>query len=160
MVFASSWNQIAMMNSPKPNLPHRRDFLSDFGTGLGGVALAWLLQNESFGAESTPTKESPYAARPGHFPAKAKRAIQIFCAGGVSHVDTFDYKPDLIKHHGQPLTGKGKLDPFFGQPGNLMKSPFAFHQRGDCGRWVSDLLPYLATCVDDMTFIHSMQAKS
>lgn len=144
-----------MTNSLLP----RRDFLTDFGTGLGGIALAWLLQNESQATEPL-TSASPYATKPVHFPAKAKRAIQIFCAGGVSHVDTFDYKPDLIKHHGQPLTGKGKIDPFFGQTGNLMRSPFAFRQHGQCGRWVSDLLPHLADCVDDMTFIHSMQAKS
>ena len=79
-----------------------------------------------------------------HFPPKAKRVVQIFCCGGVSHVDTFDYKPDLAKYDGQELTGKGKIDTFFGQPGRLMKSPFAFQQRGQCGLWVSDLLPHLA----------------
>src|SRR5882672_5475979 len=112
------------------DLLHRRNFLSDFGTGLGGVALAWLLQNESHGASPNATSESPATVKPVHFPAKAKRAIQIFCAGGVSHVDTFDYKPDLIKHHGQELTGKGKIDTFFGRPGRLMRSPYRFQKRG------------------------------
>src|SRR5262249_39758467 len=78
----------------------------------------------------------------------------------VSHVDTFDHKPDLAKHDGEELTGKGKIDTFFGKPGRLLKSPFTFTQHGKCGRWVSSLLPNLATCVDDMTFIHSMVAKS
>jgi len=80
--------------------------------------------------------------------------------GGVSHVDTFDYKPDLERHHGKPLLGKGTLDTFFGKPGNLMKSLYPFRQRGGSGIWVSDLLPHLANCVDDMTFIHSMVSKS
>jgi len=75
-------------------------------------------------------------------------------------VDTFDYKPDLAKHHGKPLTGKGTLDTFFGKPGNLMKSPYAFRRRGQSGMWVSDLLPHLAGRVDDMTFIQSMFTKS
>src|SRR5262249_60887869 len=67
-------------------------------------------------------------------------------------------KPALAKQDGKSL-GK-KIDTFFGQPGNLMKSPFAFKQHGQCGRWVSDLLPNLAQRVDDLTFIHSMVAKS
>jgi hypothetical protein len=95
-----------------------------------------------------------------HFPPKAKRVIQIFACGGVSHVDTIDYKPDLADHDGQELTGKGKIDTFFGKPGRLIKSPFQFAKHGDCGRWVSELLPNLATCVDDITFIRSMVAKS
>lgn len=128
----------------------RRHFLWHTG-GLGGVALAWLLQREHARATETPQP---------HFAPKAKRVILIFCPGGMSHIDTFDHKPELAKHDGKPLTGKGKIDTFFGQPGNLMKSPFAFKQHGASGRWVSDLLPNLATCVDDLTFVHSMQAKS
>src|SRR5262249_55543464 len=106
----------------------RRDFLWEAG-GLGGVALAWLLHQEGLAAPA-----SPYAPRPAHFPAKAKRDIQVFACGGVSHVDTFDYKPDLAKHDGEELTGKGKIDTFFGKPGRLMKSPFAFRRHGQCGR--------------------------
>jgi Protein of unknown function (DUF1501) len=124
----------------------RRQFFRDFATGLGGVALGSLFAGES-------------AAKPQAVP-KVKRIVQIFCPGGVSHIDTFDYKPELIKQHGQAMTGKGNMDTFFGQPGNLMKSPFAFKQFGQCGRWVSDLLPNIATCVDDLTFIHSMTARS
>ena len=98
--------------------------------------------------------------RPPHHPARVKRVVQIFACGGVSHVDTFDHKPELIKRNGQELTGKGKIETFFGQPGRLLKSPFEFARHGECGRWVSDLLPNLATCVDDMTFLHAMVAKS
>ena len=100
----------------------RRHFLWQTGGGLGAIALAWMLDREASRRART---EAP---RP-HFPPKAKRVVQIFCPGGVSHVDTFDYKPDLAKHDGQELTGKGKIDTFFGQPGRLMKSPFAFRQQ-------------------------------
>jgi hypothetical protein len=132
----------------------RRRFLADAGGGLGAIALAWLLHADGHGAAA------PSARRGSHFAPKAKRAIHIFSPGGASHVDTFDYKPDLEKHHGQPLTTKGTLDPFFGKPGNLMKSPYPFRQRGQSGLWVSDLLPHLAECVDDLVFVHSMVTKS
>jgi hypothetical protein len=131
----------------------RRHFLTEGGTGLGSIALAWLLQRDGYGAET--------AARRGpHFPAKAQRAISVFSIGGVSHVDTFDYKPDLAKYDGKPLKGKGKLDTFFGKPGNLMKSPYRFRQRGQSGMWVSDLLPSLAECADDLVLFQAMQTKS
>ncbi len=133
----------------------RRDFLGGSATGLAGVALAWLLHRDGRAAE-----RGPSGAKPPHFPAKAKRVVQIFCPGGVSHVDTFDFKPDLDRHDGQELTGKGKIDTFFGQPGRLMKSRFAFRQHGESGLWVSDLLPHLATCADDLTMIHSMVSKT
>jgi hypothetical protein len=144
------------MNAPSSIT--RRNFLWEAGAGLSGVALAWLLQHEARGA--TPLPSSPYAPKPTHFPAKAKRVIHICACGGVSHVDTFDYKPELEKHDGEELTGKGKIDTFFGKPGKLMKSRFAFRQHGRSGHWVSDLLPHLATCVDEMTFLHGMHSKS
>jgi hypothetical protein len=131
-------------------LPTRRHFLGDAASGLGGIALAWLMGNEVRAA-------GPRAA---HHAPKARRAIHIFSPGGVSHVDTFDYKPELETNHGKPLTGKGKLNPFFSQPGNLMKSLYPFKQRGQSGLWASDLLPHLAECVDELCFIHSMVAKS
>lgn len=153
----------ASMNQPTPNelSPCRRDFLGQAASGFGAIALAWLLAEEA-GAAAPGDKlpPSPYAPKRPHFPARAKRAIHIFAAGGVSHVDTFDYKPELAKQQGKPLEGKGKIDPFFGQPGNLMPSPFAFARHGECGAWASDLLPNIAGCVDDICFIHSMQAKS
>ncbi|MBI3416050.1 MAG: DUF1501 domain-containing protein [Verrucomicrobia bacterium] len=139
----------------------RRHFLWQSASGLGGVALAWLLHDEARAQEKrSVVNGSPYSAKPTHFPAKAKRVIHIFAAGGVSHVDTFDHKPELTKHHGQPLNAKTKYDPFFGQPGNLLKSPWQFRQRGRSGAWVSDLLPNIAACADDITFIKSMVSKS
>lgn len=97
---------------------------------------------------------------PYQIPAKAKRIVQIFCAGGVSHLETFDYKPELERMHGKTLEGKGENLGFFGQPGKLMKSNYEFRQRGQSGSWVSSLLPHLAECADDLCFIHSMFAKS
>jgi hypothetical protein len=132
----------------------RRHFLWQSGGGLGAIALAWMLDREARAGERETINQEP------HFTPKAKRVIHIFCCGGVSHVDTFDHKPELAKFHGQELTGKGKIDTFFGQPGRLLKSPFAFRRRGKSGLWVSDLLPHLAGCVDDMTFIYSMVAKT
>lgn len=123
----------------------RRGFLLQAGAGLSSVALPYLLQSEA------------QAAVPA---GKAKRVIFVFCCGGISHIDTFDYKPELKKREGQALTDKGKLDTFFAQPGKLMGSPFEFRQRGKSGAWVSSLLPHIAEHVDDLTFIHSMVSKS
>ena len=137
----------------------RRHFLAD--AGLSGVALAWLIQQEIRGATSTAVLPgSPYAPKPTAFPAKAKRVVHICACGGVSHTDTFDYKPELEKHHGEELTNKGKIDTFFGRPGRLMKSQFTFRQHGRSGLWMSDLLPHLSKCVDEMTFLHAMHSKS
>ncbi len=135
----------------------RRHFLANTAGGIGGIALAWLLNREPARAAAPPLASS---ARPTHFPPKAKRVVQIFCCGGVSHIDTFDYKPELETFHGKTLEGRGENLGFFGQPGKVMKSPYEFRQHGKSGAWVSSLLPHLAECVDDVTFIHSMFAKS
>jgi len=135
----------------------RRHFLSNTAGGIGVIALAWLLDRESSRAAASGIVAS---ARPPHFPPKAKRVVQIFCCGGVSHLDTFDYKPELEKMHGKTLEGKGENLGFFGQPGKVMKSPYEFRRHGQSGAWVSSLLPHLAGCVDDVCFIHSMFAKS
>ena len=126
----------------------RRAFFHQTGH-VGGLALAWMLHHEARADDPKPQL---------HFPAKAKRVIQIFCPGGVSQVDTFDYKPELAKRNGQPLGEK--IDTFFAAPGNLFQSPFKFAQHGQCGQWVSEIFPHLAKRVDDLTFIHSMVAKS
>src|SRR5437868_14679794 len=140
-----------------PAVLSRRHFLWNTAGGIGGIALAWLLDRERPRAELPAIGSS---ARPPHFPAKAKRVVQIFCCGGVSHLDTFDYKPELERLHGKTLEGKGENLGFFGQPGKVMKSPYEFRRHGQSGAWVSSLLPHLAGCVDDICFIHSMFAKS
>src|SRR5439155_2087142 len=136
----------------------RRCFLEDAGAGLGSIALAWLLN--STGAAADPATSRAPARQATHFAPRARRAIHIFSPGGVSHVDSFDYKPELERMDGKALTDKGTLDTFFGRPGNLLKSLYDFKQHGQSGLWVSALFPHLATCVDDMTFLYSVVAKS
>ena len=136
-------------------IPNRRDFLYQCGGGLGGVALSALLARE--GLAETRNALSP---KPPHVPPKARAVIQIFCPGGLSHVDTWDYKPELQSRQGKPFDPDGKLQFFASKPGNCQGSFWPFRQHGQCGRWISDLFPRLAQCVDDMAFIHSMQSKS
>jgi len=128
----------------------RRRFLADAGTGLGAIALSWMLTRDRAAAAD---------ARP-HVAARARRVIHVFSPGGVSHVDTFDHKPELAKADGKSLEGKGAIDTFFAQPGVLRKSAYGFKQYGTSGAWVSDLFPHLSGCVDDIAFVHSMVAKS
>jgi hypothetical protein len=135
----------------------RRHFLWSTAGGLGGIALAWLVQRDQARARGS---EAMATLRPAQFPPKAKRVVQIFCCGGVSHLDTFDYKPELDRLDGKTLEGKGENLGFFGQPGRVMKSVYEFRRHGQSGSWVSSLLPHLAGCVDDLCFIHSMYAKS
>ncbi|MBX3731175.1 MAG: DUF1501 domain-containing protein [Verrucomicrobiae bacterium] len=102
----------------------------------------------------------PFAPRMSQFPARAKKVLVIFCSGATSHLDTFDYKPELIRRHGQPLPGAEGLITFQGEQGALTRSPWEFRPRGECGKMVSDLLPRLGDLVDDLCFIHSMQGKT
>ena len=131
----------------------RRDFLWELGGGLGGVALAAMLGDAQ-------AATNPLAPKHAHHSAKAKAVIQIFCPGGLSHLDTWDYKPELAARSGKPFDPDGKMQFFASKPGNCQGSYWPFRQHGQCGRWVSDLFPKLAERVDDLAFIHSMQSKS
>ena len=131
----------------------RRDFLWQLGGGLGGVAVAAMMNDAQAAA-------NPLAPKPTHHAAKAKAVIQIFCPGGLSHVDSWDYKPELAKRQGKPFDPDGKLTFFASKPGNCQGSYWPFRQHGQCGRWMSDLFPKLAERVDDIAFIRSMQSKS
>ncbi|MDR3636312.1 MAG: DUF1501 domain-containing protein [Isosphaeraceae bacterium] len=141
------------------HLLDRRRFLGQMAGGLGNVALCGLLAQEGLLA-SEAGATNPLLAKPPHFPAKAKRIVQIFCTGAVSHLDTFDYKPELLKRDGQPLPGVDKLITFQGENGNLARSPWEFKPRGESGKMISDLLPELAGCADDLCFIHSLTSKT
>ncbi len=147
--------------SPPPSPPSgrhlldRRRFLAQMSGGMGGVALSALLAGDGLLA-----READGSPPTPHFTPKARRVVHIFCTGAVSHLDTFDYKPELIKRHGQPLPGTEKLITFQGENGNLTRSPWAFRPRGESGKYVSDLLPHLAGCVDDLCFVHSMTSKT
>ncbi len=147
-------------------LTDRRAFLRDAGTGLGGIALAALLAEQgALANDRGPLRpdirpDAPSAPRKPHFAPKAKRVLTVFCSGAVSHLDTFDYKPELVKRDGQPLPGNEKLVTFQGENGNLTKPLWKFKPRGQSGKMVSDLLPNLAELADEMCFVHSMTAKS
>jgi len=137
------------------DLLNRRAFLGSFSRGVGGIALTTLLAKQGLLAADAPT-----STRKPHFTPKAKRVLHVFCVGAVSHLDTWDYKPELIKRHGQPMPGSDKLLTFQGENGNLAQSPWKFQPRGKSGKQVSDLIPHLGGCVDDMCFIHSMTSKT
>ena len=147
-------------------LLNRRDFLRFGGSGLSSIALAMLLADERLlAAGKSPIRpqwspQHPYAPRPPHFVPRAKRVLVIFCAGACSHVDSWDYKPELIKRNGQPMPGSEKLITFQGENGNLTAPLWDFKPRGQSGKMISDLLPNLAELADDLCFVHSMTAKS
>ncbi len=129
----------------------RREFLMASGRGFGLVALSSLL-------EASPG--SPLAAKPPHFPAKAKSIIYLFMHGGASHVDTFDPKPELTKRSGQPLSvelAKTIKTSFIHDPTKavLRGSPWQFRPGGKSGLPVSDLYPHVRDCADDLAVIRS-----
>ena len=141
----------------------RREFLWQAGGGFGAVALAHLMGGESLLADTLTGKT--HEPRPEfngglHHLAKAKRVVHLFMSGAASQCDTFDYKPALIKKNGQKFDPGGKVELFQSEPGAVMASPWKWRQYGQCGRWVSDLVPHLAGCVDDMAFLPAMVAKS
>jgi len=148
----------------------RRDLLFQAGGGISGIALASLLSADGLLAApaagsqacvgSAGVTDSPFLPKPPHFKPKAKSIISLFMCGGVSHVDTFDYKPMLAKYHGKPLEGKGEVLVRQGYPGPLMKSPYEFKQYGQSGKWISELFPNIGGVADDLAFIHSAQGRS
>ncbi len=136
----------------------RRELLWRLGGGLGGIALTHLLRQDGLLADTPMPRKDLNGGR--HHRAKATRVIQLFMNGGASQCDTFDYKPELIKRHGQKFDPGEKFEAVTSTPGNVLKSPFAFKQHGQCGRWVSSVLPHMAACVDDMAFLMSMASKT
>src|SRR5262249_30640997 len=126
---------------PHPAYDSRREFLARAGNGFGLLALGALLAQEA----RADAPADPMAPKSPHFPAKARSVIWLFMNGGPSHVDTWDYKPELDKRDGQELKGFDKNTGFFtDQVGPLLKSPFRFARHGDCGAWVSELFPHMA----------------
>lgn len=147
------------------HLLHRRTFLQQSAAGLSSIAFASLLREDGLLANDEPIRPEihpaqPYAPRQPHFAPRAKRVLMIFCSGALSHVDTWDYKPELFKRHDTPLPGGDGLITFQGEQGNLIRPIRDFKPRGESGKMISDLLPNLADMADDMCFIHSMTAKS
>lgn len=143
----------------------RREFLWEAGAGFTGLALTDLLSADGFfgapaAAAEGSSRANPLAPKPPHFAPKAKSVIFLFMYGGPSHVDTFDYKPTLYGLDGKTIAVKtfgrgGKKN-----AGRVVGPKWNFKQYGQCGKWVSDLFPHLASCVDDIAFLHSMTADS
>ncbi len=143
------------MNPRNPSLS-RRQLLQNAGGGFGWLALQSMLARTGMAASL-----NPMTARAAQRAASAKSVIWIFANGGPSHVDTWDYKPELQKRDGQTLAGFDSKTGFFPDAvGPLMASPFQWAQHGSSGTWVSDLFPHLSRHVDKMAFIHSCHTES
>jgi hypothetical protein len=139
---------------------NRREFLWRVGGGLGGIAMAHLLGRQGLLANEATVGGQLNGGI--HHRARVKRVIQLFMNGGVSPMDTFDYKPRLAELHGKKFDpGSGqRVEASTSEPGTVLKSPFEFRQHGQCGRWVSSVFPHLATCVDDLAFLMAMASKT
>ena len=153
------------MNPPTAlnGLLSRRDLFRRAGHGAGMLALAGLLDDQRLLMPRAMAALSgdPLAPRPPQLKTRAKSVIWLFMNGGPSQVDTWDYKPELIRRHGQELPGFDKKTGFFTDSvGPLMKSPFAWAQHGQSGTWASDLFPHLSRHVDKMAFLHSCHTES
>lgn len=146
------------MNAELPFPPNRRKFLSQFGMGLGAVALADMLPAEARAAQAP---DRGVLGRP-HFAPKAKRVIYLFMSGGPSQIDLLDHKPLLNQRHGEELPdsvrGGQRLTGMSGNQSSIpmVGSPFKFAQHGNSGAWVSELLPHTAGIVDDLCIVRSM----
>lgn len=143
----------------------RREFLWQAGGGFASVALSGMLARDGFFASRASAAESsgfanPLAPKPPHFAPKAKSVIFLFMYGGPSHIDTFDYKPDMIGRDNQTVAVKTFGRGGHKNEGRIVEPRWKFKQYGECGKWVSDLFPHVAKHVDDIAFVHSMQADS
>ena len=137
----------------------RRDFLQRAGGGIGALGLLSLLQEDGYTAP--PVSTDPLAPRIPHYPAKIKRVISVFCFGGLSHMESFDPKPELTRMDGTPVSGNPKFDTGGrSAPGKLMKSPWEFRNYGQSGMPVSSLFPNIAKHVDEFALIRSMKSDS
>jgi hypothetical protein len=141
----------------------RRELLFDSYLGLGGLALLDLLTAGKAQAASAGAPD-PLAPKPQHRPAKAKSCIFLFMEGGVSQMDTFEYKPALAKYAGQQMPKaqrtEGEIATFSAAPNRIIPPYWSFRQHGRCGRWISGLLPELAGCVDDLAFLHGVKVDN
>ncbi len=139
----------------------RRKFLQQCGTGMGALALGSLLNEKLFAAS---VKDAVGSAIPGtHFAPKAKNIIYLFQSGGPSHLDLFDYKPELIKRDGQKMPEEILKNIRLAQIGKnaaLLGSRYQFKQHGKSGVWLSELLPHLSTIVDDVAFVQGFYSEA
>ena len=133
----------------------RRECLFQFGRGIGGTALSYLLARDGLLANGLPLAD-PLEPKPPHFTPKANACIFLFMGGAPSQMDTFDPKPVLAKYHGTPVTRiYGSLEKRI-----YVGSPFKFAKHGQCGMEVSEIFPHLSTCVDDIAVLRSMHSDT
>ncbi len=139
----------------------RRDFLSQVAMGIGGLSLQSLLAGDGMKVPIRPSidPQNPYAPRGTHFETPAEQVLVIYCPGAVSHVDTFDYKPELIRYHGKKPPGLPAVT-FEGPSGNIAKPFWDFKPRGESGKMTSDLLPHLGGLADEFCFMHSLPTST
>jgi len=143
----------------------RRQFLTNTGTGLDSIALAQMLSAEGLMANEEPFRPTinpgrPHAARQPELHGAAKNIIVIFCSGACSQIDTFDYKPELLRRHGDPMPGGNDIITFQGEQGNLTRSPYRFRRRGESGKMISELVDHIGELADDLCFLHAMTSKT
>ena len=134
----------------------RRDFLWRSGGGLGGIALAGMLGRDGVLADTAATRQ-PVGL---HHAPRAKRVIQLFMGGAASHLDLFDYKPELIKRDGEKWDPGETIELFQSSPGKTFKSLWEWSQHGQCGKPLTSIVSELGQCVDDMAFIHNVVGKT
>lgn len=144
----------------------RREFLWETGAGFGAAALTGMLAGDGFfensvrAAELSSATANPLHPKSAMLPPQAKNVIFLFMYGGPSHIDTFDYKPDMIGMDDKTVAvdtfGRGGKK----NQGRIVEPRWKFKQYGECGKWVSDLFPHIGSCVDDIAFLHSMTAES
>jgi hypothetical protein len=146
----------------------RREFLWESGAGFGALGLTGLMSADGLlnqaNADETHRRATkfinPMAPKKSMFPGKAKSVIFIFCYGGPSQVDTYDYKPELYKLDGKTITVKTFGRGGHKNVGRVVGPKWQFKPYGKCGKLVSDVFPHTATCVDDIAFVHSFYAES
>lgn len=148
--------------SPEPHIPAirtRRDILRAAAHGFGALALQDLLVKNG---QAAPVRANPLAPKAGHLASKVKSVIFLYMVGGPGQMDTFDPKPALEKYAGQQLPDGLSAGPSQFTKGNepILASPWKFRQYGESGMWVSDLMPHLAECVDDICFVRSFTTDS
>ncbi len=140
---------------------NRRHFLATHAMGIGGIALAWLLNEEGLlGAPFRPELEPrrhDLTPKPPHFPPRARAMISLFMQGGPSHIDLLDPKPVMTRYDGRPYPGVIKYDNPAQASAKVLASPWRFRKHGQAGLEISELLPHLAAVADDITIVRSMR---
>src|SRR5262249_35558767 len=153
--------EVTPMSLPPAALLSRRDFLATSASGVGLLALATLLKDNGLLAAEA---DGPLAPRPPHFAPKAKACICIYLEGAPSQLDLFDPKPKLNELDGQKLPDSMTANVRFAfiqkEGARLMGSPRTFTKRGQCGMELSDFLPHLGKCADDLCLIRSMHTDA